>query len=263
MPLGDEGTAASPGIQLLIHQATFRYQDEVDPALFDGLPPREAVQRRMEGLDDRDASSIMALYEQPEVLRERMARLIERFYDEVYRSEMVNRLPALERSVAVHRQETETDPSRIAARLIGREEACGADFSRWIFAPSLDMGPYTSCARIGDIHGLFYQLEPEYRGTAAEDAEETRLARLYKALGDEQRLRILRMLRNREMYAQEIVERTGLHQSVVSRHLSFMKAVGLLNARKQNNMKFYSLNPAARDILTGTLALFEPEAARQ
>ena len=125
------------------------------------------------------------------------------------------------------------------------------------------MGPYTSCARIDDIHGLFYQLEPEYRGTAAEDAEETRLARLYKALGDEQRLRILRMLRNREMYAQEIVERTGLHQSVVSRHLSFMKAVGLLNARKQNNMKFYSLNPAARDMLTGTLALFEPAATRQ
>jgi DNA-binding transcriptional ArsR family regulator len=41
------------------------------------------------------------------------------------------------------------------------------------------------------------------------------------------------------------VERTGLHQSVVSRHLAFMKAVGLVSARRQNNMKFFSLTPLA------------------
>jgi hypothetical protein len=28
--------------------------------------------------------------------------------------------------------------------------------------------------------------------------------------------------------------------------------------RKQNNMKFFSLNPTARDMLSGTLALFDP-----
>jgi DNA-binding transcriptional ArsR family regulator len=59
------------------------------------------------------------------------------------------------------------------------------------------------------------------------------------------------------MYAQEIVEATEIHQSVVSRHLSFMKAVGLVNARRQNNMKFFSLNPAAREMLSGTLSLFD------
>jgi DNA-binding transcriptional ArsR family regulator len=257
MPLGEDGTAGSPGVQLLIHQATFRYQDEVDPAAFEALAIREAVQRRMEGLDDRDSPSIMAQYDRPEELRERMVRLIERFYAEHYREEMGKRLPALERSVAAHRQEQMADPAQLARRLIGRDEACTGPFTRWVFAPSLDMGPYTSCARIGDVHGLFYQLEPEYRGTAAEDDEETRLARLYKALGDEQRLRIMRMLRDKEMYAQEIVERTGLHQSVVSRHLSFMKAVGLLRVRKQNNMKFFTLNPEARQTLSRTLALFD------
>ena len=68
----------------------------------------------------------------------------------------------------------------------------------------------------------------------------------------------MRLLREREMYAQEIVERTGLHQSVVSRHLSFMAAVGLLQARRHNNMKFFSLNPAMRDELAGALELFLP-----
>jgi DNA-binding transcriptional ArsR family regulator len=75
------------------------------------------------------------------------------------------------------------------------------------------------------------------------------MALLYKALSDEQRLRILRELRRGELYAQEIVERTGVHQSVVSRHLSFLKAVGLVNVRRQNNMKFYSLNGELREEL--------------
>ena len=125
----------------------------------------------------------------------------------------------------------------------------------------MDMGVYSSCSYHRPDTRSVLSLEPEYLG-APRTGEETRLARIYKALGDEQRLRILRMLSEQELYAQEIVERTGLHQSVVSRHLAFMKAVGLLNARKHNNMKFYSLNPAAREMLTGTLALFEPAATR-
>jgi DNA-binding transcriptional ArsR family regulator len=266
MPLGEDGTEAAPGVQRLIHQTTFRYPEDVEPGAYDGYPQREAIERRFQSLDDRDTPSIMAIYDRPSELRERMARLIERFYHEHYRDEMSKRLLALERSVAAHRQETVADPAQLAARLTGRqsclEGACAGPFARLVFTPSLDMGPYSSCAIIGDIHGLIYPLEPEYRGAAAEEAEEARIARLYKALGDEQRLRILRMLREREMYAQEIVERTGLHQSVVSRHLQFMRAVGLLQSRKQNNMKFFSLNPAARDILNGTLALFDAAVPR-
>jgi DNA-binding transcriptional ArsR family regulator len=262
MPLGIGDPPGSPGIQGLIHETTFRYPEDVDPAEYGNLPPRDAVERRMRSLDDRDGNEIMALYDRPEELRERMAVLIERFYAEHYRNEMPKRIVALQGSVAAHRSEGIADPEQIARRLTDRpksclEAGCAGPHQRHIFAPSPDMGVYNSCAIVGGAHGLFYPLEPEYLGVSV-DLEETKLVGMYKALGDEQRLRILRMLRDREMYAQEIVERTGLHQSVVSRHLSFMKAVGLLNARKQNNMKFYSLNPAAREMLTATLTLFEP-----
>src|SRR6266540_4368401 len=178
---------------------------------------------------------------------------------------MPRRLPALERSVARHRVEPSSDAEAVARRLTGRQKSClkagcAGRYEQHVFAPSMDMGVYNSCAIVGDVHGLFYPLEPEFAGITG-DAAETRLARIYKALGDEQRLRILRMLRDREMYAQEIVERTGLHQSVVSRHLSFMKAVGLVLWRRQDNMKFFSLNPAMRAELSRTLELFEPAMA--
>jgi len=254
----------APGIQGLIYQATFRYPEDVDRSLYERMPHREAIAQRMRSLGDRDAEEIMSWYDRPAELRQRMVRLIRQFYKEHYEKQMPLRLPALQRSVARHRSEPDSDAEAVARRLTGKhksclEAGCTGPYERHIFAPSMDMGVYNSCAIVGGVHGLFYPLEPEFTGLPT-DMEETRLTRIYKALADEQRLRILRLLRGREMYAQEIVERTGLHQSVVSRHLSFMKAVGLLNARKQNNMKFYSLNPAAKEMLTGTLALFEPAA---
>ncbi len=48
---------------------------------------------------------------------------------------------------------------------------------------------------------------------------------------------------------------------MVSRHLSFMKAVGLLNSRRQNNMKYYSLNSDAGDELRRAVDAFMPEPA--
>ena len=261
MPDGIGDLEKSPGIQGLVYQAMFRYQDEVDGSVYARMPHREAIEQRLRSLDDRDADAILYLYDRPAELRERLLNLITRFYREHYANEMPRRLPALERSVARHRLEPSSDAEAIARRLTGRpksclEAGCAGPYEQHVFAPSMDMGVYNSCAIVGKVHGLFYPLDPEFAGVN-DDAGETRLARLYKALGDEQRLRILRMLRDREMYAQEIVEKTGLHQSVVSRHLSFMKAVGLVQTRRQNNMKFYSLNPEAKEMLAGTLKLFE------
>src|SRR6266540_2611540 len=262
MPLEQGDMEASPGVQGLIYQAVFRYPDDIDRAQYARLEPREAIRQRMESLGDRDAGAVLAIYDRPEELRARMVSLIERFYNEHYRGQMAQRLPALERSASAHRYDTGVEPGQLEAKLTGRKSTlgegfCAGPFRQLVFAPSQDMGVYSSCSIAGDIHGLFYPCEPEFMGTAPEEAEETRLARIYRALSDEQRLRILRMLREREMYAQEIVERTGLHQSVVSRHLSFMKAVGLVQARRQNNMKFFSLNPEVREMLVGTLTLFE------
>jgi len=265
MPDGIGELDGAPGIQGLIYQTTFRYPDEVDPEVYGQLPHREAIEQRIGSFDDRDVDAIMPYYDRPAELRARMVVLIRRFYAEHYEKEMPNRMAALERSVAVHNAEAMTDAEAVGRMVTGRpksclEIGCAGPYERHIFVPSMDMGVYNSCAIVADVHGMFYPLEPEFMGIQV-NVEETRLARIYKAMADEQRLRILRLLRGREMYAQEIVEATGIHQSVVSRHLSFMKAVGLVNARRQNNMKFFSVNPGIRDELAGALDLLAPAAA--
>ena len=138
---------------------------------------------------------------------------------------------------------------------------CKGPHDQYIFVPSIDVGIYSSCIDYGPIHALYYQCEAQFRGVPDGDDVTQRMALVYRALSDEQRLRILHLLHGGELYAQEIIERTGLHQSVVSRHLSFMKAVGLVNVRKQNNMKFYSLNHEAGEELRRAVDVFLPRTS--
>ena len=260
MPAGLGQPGERPGIQDLALY-TLRWprhasQVEVEPATTPRDRLAEAVAKA-----GQDVDAVLALYDRPEELRQRILALIQRFYDEHYRHDLPRRFPCLERSVAAHRNQPVGDVDGLIQSLTHRPISCLAEqpgvYTDHIFAPSMDMGPWVSCADIPPIHGLYYPCEARFMGADAEEGEETRrLARIHKALADEQRLRILRLLRDGELYAQQIVERTGLHQSVVSRHLEFMRVVGLVIGRRQSNMKFYSLNPAMRDELGKTLELF-------
>jgi DNA-binding transcriptional ArsR family regulator len=257
LPDGTGEMPARPGVQGLIAYA-LRWTPEVRAA---ASSDREAVRALLEAAG-RDPEAGLALYDRPAVLRRRMAALIRRFYAEIYRQEMDRRLRCLGRDVARQRERAVRDVDELMRALTGRPISCleeePARYRRFIFTPSPDMGPYVSCADMPPIHGLYYPCASPDAGDAAEtDVEAERLAQVYRALGDPQRLRILRLLRGRELYAQEIVERTGLHQSVVSRHLGFMKAVGLVRARRDGAMKFFSLEPAARERIAAALALFE------
>ncbi len=62
-----------------------------------------------------------------------------------------------------------------------------------------------------------------------------------KALGDENRLRMLMALRAGEVCVCQIAEWTGLALSTVSKHLSVLYQAGLVSARKDGRWMYYSL----------------------
>ncbi|MDQ4045096.1 MAG: metalloregulator ArsR/SmtB family transcription factor, partial [Chloroflexota bacterium] len=63
-----------------------------------------------------------------------------------------------------------------------------------------------------------------------------------RALSDPSRMRIIEMLRDGEMYAQEIVAKLGISQSAVSRHLSTLEAADIITVRPSNGMKYYAID---------------------
>jgi ArsR family transcriptional regulator, arsenate/arsenite/antimonite-responsive transcriptional repressor len=272
-----EGTPEpqQPGIQGLALYALrwpgdepFRLQAGVAPrdtfaATIDTTPVEDfrfIISPDVEG--GRDA--VLALYDNPDQVRARVLSLISRFYDEHYGPDEERRVRCMERSAARYRGEDTSDIDAVIRRVTGRHASCiqekSDNYTQFIFVPSVDAGPYNSCADLPPLHGLHYPCDPEPSGVTDDAISTHRLAQVYRALSDEQRLRILRDLREGELYAQEIVARTGLNQPVVSRHLAFLKAVGLVNVRRQNNMKFFSLNSAMRDELRQAVDQFLPSA---
>jgi len=91
--------------------------------------------------------------------------------------------------------------------------------------------------------------------------------RLFKALSDGTRLRILNILLERECCVCEVMQVLGISQPSASRHLSILHDAGLLKANKQGIWMYYAVDHAgmpayAQEIIKGVkLAIAEmPEA---
>ncbi|MCU0484150.1 MAG: metalloregulator ArsR/SmtB family transcription factor, partial [Chloroflexi bacterium] len=72
--------------------------------------------------------------------------------------------------------------------------------------------------------------------------------RLFRALGDDSRLRILRHLADGDLYLTEIAERMALSKPTVSHHLAQLRAAGLVTISEMGGMTYYTLR---RDRLAG------------
>lgn len=79
------------------------------------------------------------------------------------------------------------------------------------------------------------------------------ISSLLKALGDEHRLEILRMLSSGELCACKIHGPLGITQNLASHHLKALREAGLVNTRKEGRWIFYSLNPQKVEAITEIL----------
>jgi len=78
-------------------------------------------------------------------------------------------------------------------------------------------------------------------------------ARMFKALGDETRLRILCLLLEGELRACDIMSVLQLPQSTVSRHLAFLKNAGWVHDRRCGVGVYYSIVDDGNELRKGLL----------
>ena len=76
-------------------------------------------------------------------------------------------------------------------------------------------------------------------------------AGLYRLLGDEARLRLLRLLSLERLNVSELTAILGLAQSGVSRHLGLLKDGGLVVEAREAGFSYYRLAPAVRNSANG------------
>ncbi|MDD2431086.1 MAG: metalloregulator ArsR/SmtB family transcription factor [Firmicutes bacterium] len=68
------------------------------------------------------------------------------------------------------------------------------------------------------------------------------LAEIFKILGDETRVKILYILSQKELCVCDIADILGMNMPAVSNHLRILRALRLVNYRKQGRSVYYSLD---------------------
>ena len=68
------------------------------------------------------------------------------------------------------------------------------------------------------------------------------LIKVFKALSDETRIRLLKLLQQRELCVCELMQALNMTQSRVSRNLGILKDAGLVQDRREGLWVHYSLN---------------------
>lgn len=76
------------------------------------------------------------------------------------------------------------------------------------------------------------------------------MAKVFKALGDENRLRIVkRICCNGEVCACNLLEDLDVTQPTLSHHMKLLRECGLVEARKEGRWMYYTLNEKHLSIL--------------
>ncbi len=214
----------------------------------------------------------MALVENPVGLKQRTIDLYQGVWDALYREAREDQLPLLRD--AARRGSALTDrgfPQAYAAltgqRVPGVLDQPPPSISRVVFCPSAHLGRFVSyIANEPDLIVYFAAPQllerfPEEVGhhvshtrlNSGSDADTHNLLDAVRALADPTRLRIVDLLLEGELYAQEIVGRLGVAQSAASRHLAQLERAGILTVRARRGSKYYAVDPHRLESIASAL----------
>lgn len=162
----------------------------------------------------------------------RYAETLTRFRDEVFAEFEDDFAGAIGRAAAARR----AAPPRASAKEVVEEVTSGIDFeiplgvTRVVLIPSVITRPLSLIdGHRGDLV-VYYGIADEYIDTDPE-APPSWLVRLYKALSDDKRLRILRRLGEGPTSLDELTEMLGLTKSTVHHHIGLLRGAGLVRVR--------------------------------
>jgi DNA-binding transcriptional ArsR family regulator len=118
---------------------------------------------------------------------------------------------------------------------------------RVILAPSYFARPYNFLLGSADWRLFGYPISDAAIDAADPMAPPPAVVRLHRALGDDTRLRILRLLRDRDLYLTEIAQQLDLSKPTIKHHLALLRSAGLVTVTDAGSVIYYSLRPARLD----------------
>jgi len=252
----DEGDAS------LVHDAGYRRR------VLDGAPDDDLRGLARQAFDD------------PGALVRRYARLLERYWEAAFDEEWARILPRIEADATAGARALVTSGiGGVAAELLpegrwepeGRvlvvdkdwEGACDvAERGGLLFVPTVYGWP---CVLIDLTDpwpaSIIFPLR-DLRTPEVPHASDREVVAGFRALGDETRLQIARLVADAPRSTKELAELLSLSDSAISRHLKILQAAGLVDGERDGYFVLYRLDPGRLDVLgramRSTLGLLGP-----
>jgi DNA-binding transcriptional ArsR family regulator len=188
-----------------------------------------------------------------------VADAVRRFADELFHPDEL--APILDRDAAHKRamSKTMTAPQLVEAATNGITFQPQPEVDTIVLIPSIVIRPWVAIGGMERTRFFCYPVAEQHL-TADPDSPPAHLVDVYKALGDEKRLRLMRILAEGAGSLAEITERVGLAKSTVHHHLSILRQAGLvlitLGSDKEYSLRRDSI-PEAAELLAGFLSTEE------
>jgi DNA-binding transcriptional ArsR family regulator len=112
---------------------------------------------------------------------------------------------------------------------------------RVILAPSYFSRPYNFLMSGSDFRFFGYPVSDDALESIDPLAAPQSVVRLHRALGDDTRLRILKLLAGRDLYLTEIAQLLELSKPTIKHHLALLRSAGLVTITESGTVIYYSL----------------------
>ena len=136
----------------------------------------------------------------------------------------------------------------------GLHYSFGPDVRELVAFPSYSARPWVTLTEHHDARIVCFPATESAAETARRDAET--LARVYKALGDQNRLRLLRMLRQRTVTVSEAATALGIAKSTAHHHFALLRHAGLITISDDDVTSSYTIRPDAETRIAALLNSF-------
>jgi DNA-binding transcriptional ArsR family regulator len=215
---------------------------------------------------------VLPLIANPAELKRRTINLYRGVWASVYQEARAAALPtlldAVDRGAAFgERGFAEAYASLTGQRLPDVLDRPPASITRIVFCPSTHLGNFVSYIAYAPDLIVFFaapqlldrcqERQPSRAVPASADSaavgDPLDLLEAARALADPTRLRMIDLLLEGELYAQEIVGRLGVAQSAASRHLAQLERAGLVTVKARRGSKYYAVDPLKLESVASSL----------
>jgi DNA-binding transcriptional ArsR family regulator len=185
----------------------------------------------------------------------RILHILPRWYEEAFLPFRDEAMAAIDADAALKQEMLRTTPPERMIELLssGYRYVPGPEIHRILFFPSYLERPWVLLAEYRRTKIFCYPVAVE--GAVKDTPSPEALARLYKALGDEGRLRLLKLLRSGPVSLAQATETLGVAKSTAHHHLAILRHAGLvlIQDSEGKDRTEYSLRddllPGAGDLL--------------